>query len=224
VQKFGGPVLELGCGTGRFTIPIAEKGVDITGVDIVPGMLMRAREKAGDLPVQWVEADGRQFHLAQQFNFIFESGSMFQHLLTREDAEAMLACVREHLTADGRFLIHATFTKANMMRSSTEEEDWFSYDAADGRHIRVSGTDYYDAVHQIRHETAVRRWQNENGETVARIAPLALRQYFPQELDTLLHYNGFTIVERYGDWDFSPLTNESNMIFYICKKMEGDNR
>lgn len=217
-QKFGAPVLELGCGTGRFTIPFAQQGLDITGLDIVPEMLAHGKEKAADLPIQWVEADGRNFHLDQQFNFIFESGSMFQHLLTREDAEAMLACVREHLAENGRFLIHTTFTKPNMMASTTEEEEWFNYEDANGRQITVSGTDYYDAINQIRHETAVRRWQNEAGKTIERIAPLALRQYFPQELEALLYYNGFNVVERYGDWDFTPLTNDSSMIFLICQR------
>ena len=219
-QRFGDPVLELGCGTGRFTIPIAQSGLKITGVDIVPQMLEKGKEKADALLITWVEADGRNFHLDQQFNFIFESGGMFQHLLTRVDTEAMLRCVHEHLAENGRFLIHTTFTKPNMMGSTTEEEEWFNYDHVNGWRVVVSGTDHYDAVHQVRHETAVRRWQDQTGNMVERTAPLALRQYFPQELETLLHYNGFQVVERYGDWGFSPLTNESSMIFYLCQKME----
>ena len=216
-RQFGGPILEMGCGTGRFTIPLAQHGFEIIGLDIVPGMLAHAKEKAGQLPIQWVEADSRHFHLGQQFNLIFESGAMFQHLLTRQDSEAMLTCVRAHLTENGRFLIHATFTRPNMMISTTAEQEWFNYDDPYGRRICVSGTDRYDAVHQIRHETAVRRWQNETGETIERIAPLALRQYFPQELETLLHYNGFEVIERYGDWDFSKLSDDSPMIMYLCK-------
>ena len=62
-QQVKGPVLELGCGTGRITIPLAQQEIDMTGLDIVPGMLARAREKAGDLPIEWIEADVRDFHL-----------------------------------------------------------------------------------------------------------------------------------------------------------------
>jgi 2-polyprenyl-3-methyl-5-hydroxy-6-metoxy-1,4-benzoquinol methylase len=51
--RAGGPVLELGCGTGRVTIPAASRGVDITGIDDVPHMLDHARRKAGYLPVNW---------------------------------------------------------------------------------------------------------------------------------------------------------------------------
>ena len=138
-QKYGNPVLELGCGTGRFTIPLAQQEVDITGLDIVPQMLALGKEKAGDLPLQWIEADGRHFQLDRQFQFIFESGSMFQHLLTREDAESMLACVHEHLAENGRFLIQTSFTKPNMMGTTTEEEEWFTYEDAEGRQIHSFG-------------------------------------------------------------------------------------
>jgi len=66
-----GEVLEIGCGTGRFTIPLAKQGVAVTGLDVVPGMLARARQKSAGLPVKWVEADARDFQLGQQFGLIF---------------------------------------------------------------------------------------------------------------------------------------------------------
>jgi SAM-dependent methyltransferase len=97
-QRFGGPVLELGCGTGRNTIPLARRGVDITGLDLAPRMLEHARRKAPDLPITWIESDVRSFHLGGRFRFIFESGATFQHLLARPDQEAMLARVREHIS------------------------------------------------------------------------------------------------------------------------------
>ena len=50
-QRFGGSVLELGCGTGRYTIPLAQAGVEMTGLDIMPPMLERARQKAKGLPI-----------------------------------------------------------------------------------------------------------------------------------------------------------------------------
>lgn len=215
-QQADGPLLELGCGTGRYTLYLTRLGFTVTGLDIVPGMLARARQKADDLPVNWVEADVRSFQLAEKFAFIFETGAVFEHLLTRPDQEAFLTRVREHLADDGRFLLTALFTKAPYMASSDDEEAWFEYDAGDGRYVTVSGINQYDAVNQIRHETAYRRWQNANGETVTTVAPLALRSYFPQELENLLHYNGFTVEARYGNWDFSPLTETSPMLIFLC--------
>lgn len=61
---------------------------------------------------------------------------------------------------------------------------------------------------------------DETGQDVLKVAPLSLRYTFPQEMDTLLHYNGFDIVEQYGDWDGSQLTDKSRMMISVCKKRE----
>jgi trans-aconitate methyltransferase len=139
-QAAGGAVLELGCGTGRYTIPLAEQGVDITGLDIVPGMLARAKAKAGNLPITWVQADARAFQLGQQFHLIFESGAMFQHLLERADQEQMLRCVCTHLTDDGRFVLMIRVPTAALLTSVESEEPWFNYTTPDGIVVHVSGT------------------------------------------------------------------------------------
>jgi SAM-dependent methyltransferase len=217
-QQVAGSVLELGCGAGRITIPLAKHGIDIVGLDIVPGMIARAKSKAGDLPIQWVQADMRDFHLGQQFSLICAPGFVFEHLLERADQEAMLACVHEHLAPEGVFVSAIRFPGPELMVNAEEEQDWFSYTDENGRAIRVSGTDRYDPVRQIREETAYRRWQDAAGQEVTRRARLALRLVFPQEMSCLLHYNGFTVLHRYGNWDFGPLTGQSHRIIHVCKK------
>jgi SAM-dependent methyltransferase len=217
-RQLGGPVLELGCGTGRITIPLAQQGINITGLDIAPAMLAQARRKAGDLPVQWLEGDVRAFSLHKQFRLIFTSGCTFQHLLERPDQEAMLACVREHLAAGGRFVVEAIFPHPRLLVTVEEEQEWASYEDNQGRTIRVSGTEHYDHIRQIKHETAYRRWYNAEGEEVLRPAPLALRYLFPQEMEALLHYNGFTVEACYGDWERGRLTEKSGTMIYVCQK------
>ena len=69
----------------------------------------------------------------------------------------------------------------------------------------------------VAHENAVRRWVNDAGVEVVTHAPLALRVFFPQELDALLHYNGLKAIEHFGDWDGSPLTKDSPMIICMCQ-------
>lgn len=112
-QQLAGRVLELGCGTGRITIPLAQAGIPITGLDLMPPMLARAKEKAAGLPIEWaiewVHGDVRTFDLGRQFSLIFESGALFQHLLETADQEAMLARVRARLEPDGRFVIGSLF-------------------------------------------------------------------------------------------------------------------
>jgi SAM-dependent methyltransferase len=102
-QETGGPVLEIACGTGRVSVPIARLGLAVTGVDIVPGMLALARSKAAGLPARWVEGDARTFDLGEQFRLIFVTGNAFQAFLTRADQEALLERVRAHLHDEGLF-------------------------------------------------------------------------------------------------------------------------
>ena len=93
----GGPVLEIACGTGRVAIPIARQGFAVTGLDVVPAMLERARFKAeaAGLSVRWVEDDARRFDLdSERFRLIFLTGNAFQAFLTNADQEALLGRVR----------------------------------------------------------------------------------------------------------------------------------
>jgi SAM-dependent methyltransferase len=214
----GGPVLELGCGTGRITIPLAQHGIAITGLDVVPGMLEQARHKAGNLPITWIEADARAFRLPTRFNLIFASGC-FQHFLERPDQEAVLRQVRDHLTPGGLFVFNVFFPHADSLEDA-DEQVWFTFTNANGQEVTVSGTDQYDALRQIKTETAIRRWINASGQPEVRYAPLAQRLFFPQELEALLHYNGFTVIERYGDYDPRPLAHDDSLMIIVCRKKD----
>lgn len=217
-QPAGGAVLELGCGTGRYTIPIAEQGIDITGLDLVPEMLERAKGKAGSLSVSWIQADARSFRLGRKFDLIFESGAMFQHLLERSDQEQMLACVREHLTDNGKFVVTLPIHTEDWMVTVAEEQPWFSYTTPAGSEVKVSGTQHYDPVRQVKLETAYRRWHDRDGNQIVKVAPLSLRQTLPDEMKSLLHENGFTLAQCYGDWQQTPFTGESTLLICVCQK------
>jgi SAM-dependent methyltransferase len=103
-RETGGPVLEIACGTGRVAIPIAQQGFAVTGLDVVPGMLERARSKAAGLPIRWIEGDARTFDLGdERFRLIFLTGNAFQAFLTNADQEALLGRGRAHLHDEGLF-------------------------------------------------------------------------------------------------------------------------
>ena len=100
-HEYGGPVLELTCGTGLKTIPIAQAGFQVTGIDLSQAMLAEARRKASLLEVQvaWVWGDVRNFDLDRTFPLILLPGNAICHLLTLPDLEACLACAKKHLRA-----------------------------------------------------------------------------------------------------------------------------
>ena len=226
-REAGGPVLEIACGTGRVTIPVAELGFATTGLDVVPGMLEQARRKSIGLPVRWVEGDARTFDLREQFQLIFLTGNAFQAFVTNADQAALLQRVRAHLRDEGIFafetrnpLLPNTRTRAGFfvpLETLEEEEHWPSFINADGQEVRVSTTRVYDHVAQIVHLTSYRRW-HEDGQEQTRVARTALRYTFPQELAALLHYNGFTIERQYGDWNHEPLGATSPSISSVCRK------
>jgi len=240
-QETDGPALEICCGTGRVGIAIARMGILLTGLDIVPGMIEQARKKSAGLPVRWVQDDARSFSLAERYRLIFLTGNAFQAFLTRVDQQRLLERVQAHLDKEGLFAFEtrnprwATIgtTSRNMhspsatdLRSSElfacletreEERHWRTYTDAAGRQVRVSKTQEYDHVTQLLHWTTYRRWW-EGGKEQTKVTRIAVRFTFPQELDTLLFYNGFTIIRQYGDWSLEPLMADSKSIIVVCRR------
>src|SRR5262245_57507966 len=218
-KQVGGPVLELGCGTGRITLPLSQAGIEMTGLDIVPGMLAWARQKAQQLPIHWVEGDIRTFQLGRQFRSICATGGAFQMLLTQQDHEAALARVREHLRPDGYFAIDVAVPQPDWLGRLDDEQEWNIYVDGQGRRVRVTGTDYYDPIRQIKHETIYRHWHSADGQPIRQQTRFAFRYIFPQEMEALLHYNGCTLTGWYVDSGFNPPSGESRTLFYVCQVM-----
>ena len=226
-QETGGSVFEITCGTGRVSIPIARLGFSVTGLDIVPGMIERARSKSVGLPTRWIVGDARTFDLGEQFRFIFLTGNAFQGFLTNADQEALLQRVHAHLSDEGLFAFETRnplFTNSQTqegqfvnLETNEEEQDWPSFIDTSGREVRLSKTRVYDPVAQILHWTTYRRW-HEGEEEHTKVTRIALRYTFPQELAALLHYNGFSIVRQYGDWNLEPLSATSRSIIVVCRK------
>jgi len=214
-----GPVLELGCGYGRITIPLAQRGVqDLTGLELSAPSLAHARVRSGDLPICWVEADVRDFHLDRRYPFIFARGDVFNFMLTRPDQEAMLACVYEHLSDGGQFLFDNMPIRPDRMVDEPEETAWYTITHPNGRQIYASGTSKFDYIQQWYIQHCHERWDRVDGELVRPPWELTLRYIMPQDLETLLHYNGFKVVARYSDYKGDPITQAEPGYIYLCEK------
>jgi SAM-dependent methyltransferase len=231
-QETGGPVLEIACGTGRVTIPIARQGLAVTGVDIVPGMIERARAKSAGLDATWVVGDARTFSLDERFRLIFLTGNAFQTFLTRADQEALLGRVRAHLAPRGTLAFETRNPRWRNSADSSEDrpageglfafletrepEEQPPYRDRLGREVRMTLAQRYDHVAQILHWTSERRWI-EDGVERTRVSRTAVRFTWPQELAALLRYNGFAVERQYGDWDRQPLSATSPSIIVVCR-------
>jgi SAM-dependent methyltransferase len=90
-ERGGGPVLELGCGTGRVALHLARRGHEVTGLDIEPELLAVLVSRGGDLPVRALEADARRFELEEQASLVLAPTHLLQLL---PDAVARAECLR----------------------------------------------------------------------------------------------------------------------------------
>ncbi|MBN1949108.1 MAG: class I SAM-dependent methyltransferase, partial [Candidatus Cloacimonetes bacterium] len=101
-DEYGDPILELACGAGRITLPLADQGYNITALDSSRNMLHRLNQKIKPShKLKIVRADMRKFHLGARFRFIFISYASFQLLLTMEDQLLCLDRIRDHLQPGG---------------------------------------------------------------------------------------------------------------------------
>jgi SAM-dependent methyltransferase len=220
-KEFGGPILDLACGTGTMAIRLARQGYAVTGVDIIPEMIEWAAQKAASqaVTVEWMVADARAFQLQKQFGFIYMIGNAFQHFLTRDDHERLLARVREHLSSDGCFMfVTRNPSPRNLSQARFSEPQHFTTD--DGRQLTSSEEQHYDPLTQIQHYTFHNHWLYPDGRQEEQTYHTALRYVYPQEMDALLHYNGFKSRACYGDWEQNPLMADSRSMIYVCQKSD----
>ena len=218
-RRLGNPLLDLACGTGRMAIHLASLGHQVTGVEVVPEMIERARQKAAarGVSIEWVVDDARTFNLQRQFPFIFMLGSAFQFLPTRADHEAMFARVRQHLHPGGYFLFETRNPSPRNLYELLQPDDE-TFALPDGGQLVVSEAMVYDPMTQIQHYTRTQKFYYANGQSEENIRRTALRYVFPQEIEALLHYNGFKIDTCYGDWQQNPLVADSPAMIYVCQK------
>ena len=219
-KKAGGPVLELACGTGRLTLPIARSGVDITGVDISRPMLSRAREKAAKIGTSavFVKADIRSFRLKKKFKLIFIPFNSMQHLHDRVSLERFFSRVKAHLSPGGRFILDVFNPNPHYLVRDADELIPISHykDPVSGRDILVNESYSYDRAVQAARPV----WHYKRGRRDIGAKKLNMRCFFPLELEMLLHYNGFAIIAKYGDFDRSSFHSDSPKQILVCSAID----
>jgi SAM-dependent methyltransferase len=209
----GGDALELACGTGRLTIPIARalvaEGRRLTGLDVAPAMLEAARRKAADagVAVELVVGDMRRFAFDRRFDTIFVAFNSLLHLTTNDELRDCIACVREHLAPGGAFVFDIFNPSIQLLARSPDERSTVARVAHETLgEIHLETTIDYDASTQVNRGA----WHfSAPGRPDFLRAPLHLRSIFPQELPMLLAANGFRLEARYGDFGRNAFTSES---------------
>jgi len=222
-----GAVLELGAGTGRVALEIARQGTPVVAVEPVPAMLQRAKQKAARLPkavqarLTLHKGDMRSVRLKQTFPLVIAPFNVFMHLYTRRDLERALATVRAHLAPRGRFVFDVSMPDLRaMLRDPGRMYRCPTVVHPDtGREFEYFEAFDYDALREVQLMSLV--FQSVDDLSDLRVLPLSQRQFFPEELALLLHYNGFAIEQRWGDFDRGPLSADSESQILVCRLLPG---
>jgi SAM-dependent methyltransferase len=213
-----GPVLELGCGTGRTLIPIAADGIPCVGLDASRAMLDALLAKQPPPTLRTICAPMQHFDLgAERFELIFSAFRAFQHLYTVEDQLACLSCVRRHLAPGGLLafdVFHPRLARIAQLEEPEFEELRFPYEGDEVVRYTTVTRDIGLQVQRVRFRYERRR----GGEVVGNeITDFDMRWFYRFEIEHLLARAGFELAALYGDFDRSPFTGESPAILALAR-------
>jgi SAM-dependent methyltransferase len=208
----GGPVLELGAGTGRITIPIAEAGVRVSALDADAGMLDRLRQKIAALPgearsrVAVHQGDMRAFALDEQYALVIIPFRAFLHNITRDDQLATLRRVHAHLRPGGEVALNMFHPSLEYMAANAGAYAgvwrWRNTVALpDGRFVVYSEASRYDTVRQrLRSMIRTEEFGADGSLLRTNMMHLQLAYLYASDIASLLDEAGFEPPRIFGDF------------------------
>jgi SAM-dependent methyltransferase len=217
-RQQAGAVLELACGTGQLTIPIALQGLQTVGLDQSSAMLDVATKRAAAVgaPVAFLQGDMRDFALGRDFNLIIVARNSLLHLLSTVDLLAALTAVRRHLAPDGVFAFDIFNPDARLLARPPGQR-FPVMEASTTRFgpLSVEATHDYDSATQVNRGT----WYiSAPDRPDAWTVPMVLRSIFPQELPLLLSAAGLELISRFGELSRAPFGPGSRVQVCLCRR------
>ena len=227
-------MLELACGTGRLTAPLAtagsaaHEGFELVGLDSSEPFLVRARERLEAQPeelraaVRLQHGDMRDFALEGAFDLIAMPFNALAYLYNAQDQLAALTTARRHLAADGRLAFDVLAPRMDYLAEAVHpfppmrlDVDFKLQRAGIERFLR-SCVDRYDAATQTLTSTFLYDIHRSDGAIERRIHDVLWHMYFPAELELLLAGAGLEPVRRQGGWNGEPWNSASRRYVFVC--------
>jgi SAM-dependent methyltransferase len=210
-----GPVLDIGCGTGRVMLPCLQAGVDIDGLDLFEPMLARLRESAArrGLSPRLYRADMSDFRLPRRYTLVMIPFNAFTHNVTQESQIRCLQCCREHLLPDGTLVFDGAFPGLHWIGGQQDCRvlEVERIDPRTGRTLRVFDTRSFDRVRQLQHSiTEVESVAPDGTVELIQRSEFDMRWVYKDEMALLLRHTGYVRWEISGDFDGRALTHETD--------------
>ncbi|MEZ4396440.1 MAG: class I SAM-dependent methyltransferase [Candidatus Krumholzibacteriia bacterium] len=224
-----GPVLELGCGTGRVLVPMLEAGAEVCGIDSSRPMLSICVEKLARLDealrarAHLMLADMRDFTLGRHFALAVAPFRSFQHLLTVEDQLACLERVRVHLLRDGRLILDLFNPSLRALTDDARGEPFgheSPFTLGDGRVVRrsqrVAGRDF---AAQVLNAELIYEVEHPGGGAERLVDAFSIRWLYRYEAEHLLARAGFALEAVYEDYAGTPFSGRDGGELVLVAKI-----
>lgn len=224
------PILELACGTGRLTIPMAEAGHEMWGLEYSETMLQQFEIKRNQLPgqvanrIHLIHGDMSNFELGREFSVILLPNRSFQLLLEENLERSCLNAIHRHLSPTGTFIIDIGNFIANKeveknWLNQEEQFDWENSDPKTGIKVRRSHIrKEIDVNNQIIYPHKIYRVTKPDGtlQTITKRAPW---KYFSvNQIRNLLTSCHFDILQEMGSYEGEPIGESGPEFIFICRK------
>ncbi len=223
-QRTGGPLLELGCGTGRLLVPLAEAGYRVTGVDLSPEMLRLAAAKAeavgmGDR-VTLIQGDYRNAALAGPHRLAFVMMNTFLHLTTQADQLAALRHWRNHLAPGGLLILDVFHPDVGQLAGLDGRLEWDKtwHDPATGATVMKFLTRTVDLAEQTLHVTLIYDEITADGSVRRTLVPFDTRYLWRFEAELLLDKAGFALEALFGDTEMGEFEAGSDRMILVARR------
>ncbi|MFF4585869.1 class I SAM-dependent DNA methyltransferase [Streptomyces sp. NPDC001388] len=195
----GGPALEFAVGTGRVAVPLAARGVPVTGIELSRPMIDRLREKADDTAIPVVVGDMATARAPGTYTLVYLVYNTISNLLTQAEQVECFRNAARHLAPGGRFVVELWVPELRRLPPGTPATVWHA------EHGYI-GLDTYDVLRQ--HVVSHHFRFDEEGRQ-ARLDRSPHRYIWPAELDLMARLAGFERESRHADWSGAEFTAES---------------
>lgn len=198
----GGSALEFAVGTGRVAIPLAERGVPVTGIELSAPMIKRLREKADEQTLPVIHGDMATARVDGEFSLVYLVFNTIGNLLTQQEQVACFRNAAAHLRPGGRFVIELWVPD---LRGASQMTPVQVFTARDG----YVGLDVIDTVSQriVSHHFTFD--QDPSDRRAAALGRTPHRYIWPSELDLMAQLAGMELESRHADWDGGEFTAAS---------------